>query len=366
MADKVHIELLLGGVDGWNNWRMEHPEVKPDLREARLVNANLERALLDGVDLSGADLSKAQLSHASLHGANLESATLILADLLGAVLNQANLSGASFFGAFLFGTRLKSANLTGANLLGASLMGADLTSADLTSAHLMGANFHEANLTGAKLIQADMTAVSLVGTRIQDAELDSCWVQGVSCWNLDGTPKRQNRLLITPRNEIPVWVGDLEVAQFLSLVLFGKRENRLFRDRACSRLALVAGRFRGNRQPVADAIQQALDSVGLTAVFVEVEKPMARELPPSLSSLFRVAKVVLVDTSRLPQSGRLFDAATELTPGRPVISLTDEREPRTGESLPNRPEVQAPIRFESPEKLGETLRNRLLALAGEE
>jgi hypothetical protein len=51
MADQQHLDLLKQGIDGWNTWRQEHPEIQPDLYEADLGNANLRMANLSGADL---------------------------------------------------------------------------------------------------------------------------------------------------------------------------------------------------------------------------------------------------------------------------------------------------------------------------
>jgi hypothetical protein len=107
MADKEHVKILRQGVEVWNRWRKENPDIRPDL---------------SGVDLSGADLSEADLSRAILRGADLSEADLSRADLY-----EANLSGANLSRADLSGANLLLADLSGANLSGADLSGADLS-----------------------------------------------------------------------------------------------------------------------------------------------------------------------------------------------------------------------------------------------
>ena len=77
MANPEHLEILKRGVEEWNTWRKENPEVRPDLSEARLREANL-----NGANLSGANLFKANLSRATLSGANLTGADLRGANFL--------------------------------------------------------------------------------------------------------------------------------------------------------------------------------------------------------------------------------------------------------------------------------------------
>ena len=36
MADSELVKLLEAGSEGWNSWRKENPEIRPDLSEVRL------------------------------------------------------------------------------------------------------------------------------------------------------------------------------------------------------------------------------------------------------------------------------------------------------------------------------------------
>ena len=67
MAYQEHVEILMQGVEAWNNWRRENTHIFPDLSGAKLVEADLRVARLDETYLSGADLRKARLKEAYLH-----------------------------------------------------------------------------------------------------------------------------------------------------------------------------------------------------------------------------------------------------------------------------------------------------------
>ena len=59
MANEEHLAHLQAGVEDWNRWRVENPQIQPDLRfadltEAYLFNANLYKANLSGADLRNA------------------------------------------------------------------------------------------------------------------------------------------------------------------------------------------------------------------------------------------------------------------------------------------------------------------------
>jgi hypothetical protein len=46
MANDQHVAMIKKGVDAWNRWRGENPDVVPDLSGENLTNAHLPRANL--------------------------------------------------------------------------------------------------------------------------------------------------------------------------------------------------------------------------------------------------------------------------------------------------------------------------------
>jgi hypothetical protein len=116
MSDPRHIEKLSEGVEAWNAWRAEHPDIIPDLSGSHIRVRELSGANLSGVNLRGALLPGAALDRANLDGADLSQADLMEADLQGASLTGANLEQANLMGSHLGGANLEGANLTDAVL----------------------------------------------------------------------------------------------------------------------------------------------------------------------------------------------------------------------------------------------------------
>ena len=129
MANRELLTILGEGVDAWNIWRGQNPNVGIDLTFANLALAHLADANFSGTDLANADLAGARLTGANLSRAHLQSTDLASADLTRAALTDAR--------------------LTGANLTSAALI-----DADLTGALLIGTVFGGTNLAGAKGLEA--------------------------------------------------------------------------------------------------------------------------------------------------------------------------------------------------------------------
>lgn len=162
MANQEQLDILKQGVEIWNKWRGENPDVEIDLSEASIMEADLSGIFLSQanlieahfveVNLSGAFLSKAELS-----GAHFVETDLTDADLTGAILGNFGYTGPPlrFFGATqlsscgLGGAHLKGANLGRVDFSNADLMGADLEGSDLMGTDFSGANIEEARFSSA-------------------------------------------------------------------------------------------------------------------------------------------------------------------------------------------------------------------------
>ena len=198
MANGEHLALLKQGVDAWNQWKANNPDIRPNLSFATGKGIIIRGAKLRGVDLSRADLSRADLSRADLIGANLSEANfneayLSSAELIGADLSGADLSSADLIEANLIGT-----NLSGAKLNGADLSKANLSGTDLSGAKLIGAKLSGANLSGAKLIGANLSGAHLSGANLKGANLS---MANLSIANLSGAFLQKTKALNTNFNK---------------------------------------------------------------------------------------------------------------------------------------------------------------------
>ena len=309
MANEEHLKILWQGVEAWNRWREENPDIEPDLHKADLRGAALRKANLSGADLrkanlrkanlSGADLTMANSSEVDLKGADLNGASLIMADLNGANLSEADLTGADLSGVNLSEASLWRADLTGADLRGAALRKADLSGAALRKANLSGADLRKANLSGtdlnrANLSEADLTRSQLVWTNFEEANLTSCSVFGISAWELELSGAIQSDLIITPPDEPTITVDNLEVAQFIYLLLNNERIRDVI-DTITSKVVLILGRFTPERKAVLDAIRNELRKRDYLPVLFDFDKPASRDLTETVRTLAHLARFIIAD-----------------------------------------------------------------------
>jgi len=356
MANDEHVALLKQGVAAWNAWRAENPDIRPDLSEADFTGADLIGANLIGADLVGAKLSGADLTGAKLSEADLSEGRVVRADLSGANLSRANLGEARLSGANLNGTDLTEAQLVDANLsmahlthanlvravlarvllgsadlTGVNLTGADLRAADLTSANLRRADLTGADLGGVKLSSADLNGADLSGASLQGAQLietdftganlTGCRIYGVSAWGLklDGT--KQQNLIITHSKEPTVTVDNIEVAQFIYLMLNNQKVRDVI-DTITSKAVLILGRFTDERKAVLDALREELRKRNYLPILFDFEVPATRDITETISLLARMARFVvadITDAKSIPQELAVIVPDLPSVPVQPLL-----------------------------------------------
>ena len=82
MANEEHLKILKQGVEVWNKWREDHPDVIPDLTGANLQEVNFLESDLEGTSLRDTNLKNANLEKVK----SLLSERLAGADLTGTKL----------------------------------------------------------------------------------------------------------------------------------------------------------------------------------------------------------------------------------------------------------------------------------------
>ncbi|QNU66929.1 pentapeptide repeat-containing protein [Ruminiclostridium herbifermentans] len=296
MANKEYINILKQDINEWNNWKLaNYSRIRLDLNDADLSGMDLMR-----VDFSNVSLESANLSKTNLRGANLSQANLSGVDLSRANISDAYLIGTNLYRATLTGANLGGTNLTGANLTGANLNEADLNFAILERATLKNVDLCRANLSATNLSEADLSESNLMHSRFirtvcENTDFSGCRIYGISVWDLQaGNNIKSNNIKITPYGEADITTDNLEVAQFIYLMLNNKKIRSVI-DSITSKVVLILGRFKEERKEILDAIRDELRKHDYLPVMFDFDKPATRNTQETVLTLASMSKFVVVD-----------------------------------------------------------------------
>jgi hypothetical protein len=234
-------------------------------------------------------------------------------------LSTPDLSGADLSRAYLSRADLRRANLGGANLGGANLRRVKLSEANLGGADLSGAVLSEANLSQANLVDADIT----------DADLTGCRIHGVPAWGLKlGKRTKQENLIITRSGEPEITVDNIEVAQFIYLLLHNQKIRQVI-DTITSKVVLILGRFTDERKAVLDALRDELRKRDYLPILFDFDKPTSRNTVETITLLARMARFVIADISDAKSVLQELQAIVPELPSVPVqpVIVASQEEP---------------------------------------
>ncbi len=361
MADQRHLDILMQGVDVWNKWRQEHPNIQPDLSESVLIRTDLRGVNLRRVNMCRVDLRHAYLYAADLTEANLMAANLYRTDLIGACLIGVNLTGAGINSANLYGSDFTEAKLRGANFNMANLSMANFHGADLRETILNAATLYQTDLSKADLSGAYLEYVSLVETNLKEANLTACSVYGISAWKVQLDGAIQSNLIITPDHEPTITVDNLKVAQFIYLLL-NNQEIRDVIDTITSKVVLILGRFSPERKVVLDALRDELRKRNYSPVVFDFEKPANRDITETVSILAHMARFVIADITEPKSIPQELQAIIPHLPSVPIVPLlqVSEREYGMYEHFVSYPWVQPVYRYSDVDDLLHTIQERVI------
>ena len=200
MPNEKHFEIVQQGVEEWNKWREENPEIEPDLSDidlsdmklnnANLSDTDLRRSILRNTDFRDADLVRADLravniNKASFNLAKLREANFSEAYLRESDMSEADLQRAYFIRSDLVRVDLWESNLTKADFRWAYLIGTDLKDANLTQADLRWAHLSESNLSQANLSQANLIKASIVKTNLHHSNFKNALMAWTNLGDVD-------------------------------------------------------------------------------------------------------------------------------------------------------------------------------------
>lgn len=359
MANPEHFEILERGTDVWNQWRADNPDVSPILVESTLWKMNLkegdfrdsdlsgvtfsdcsfERTVFDGANLGGANLAGAKLGSSSFLRTNFNGAELSKADFSGcnlsyAVLRDAQLHETKFMGAtlnhadlcdaFLLKADFRGAQLSDANLTGADARLTDFRDAVLERAKLVEAGLYQARFNRANLRDADLRFAQPVRTTFMGADLTGSFIHGISTWTVDLTDAKQENLVITQPGEPRLTVDNLEVAQFIYLLLTNRKLRDVI-DTVGRKAVLILGRFTPERKAVLEAIRDELRRENYLPILFDFDVPETRDVTETVTLLAHMSRFIIADLtepSSIPKELELIVPRLEV----PVIPLIENTE----------------------------------------
>ena len=177
-------------------------------------------------------------------------------------------------------------------------------------------------------------------------------VYGASVWDASLEGATQKDVIITPHGQPSITVDNLEVAQFVYLLLNNARIREVI-DTITSKAVLILGRFTAERKRTLDALRDALRAHNYLPIVFDFEKPTNRDYTETVSTLAHLARFVIADLTdprSIPQELTAIVPRLLSVPVRPLL-LGSQKEWGMFSDLARYPQVIGPFHYTDDEML---------------
>src|SRR5262249_51749795 len=186
----------------------------------------------------------------------------------------------------------------------------------------------------------------------------------VSAWGLKLEGTKQQNLIVTPGNEPEITVDNIEVAQFIYLMLNNQKVRDVI-DSITSKAVLILGRFTEERKAVLDALRDELRKRTFLPILFDFNVPATRDITETVSLLARMARFVvadITDAKSIPQELSMIVPDLPSVPVQPLL-LEGSAEYSMFEHFKRFPWVLETYRYSSSERLIASLGERVIGPA---
>lgn len=281
MNIEEQIALLRDGTEKWNSWRKEHPNIAPSLRDVNFVaefsgDGFYDLPVFSNTDFSGTDFNMVSFRNCQFCDCCFDGAKITFADLVD-----------SYF---------ESCTFRNVNMRVTAIGNAAFNNCIFENSDLSYCSAEKTSFKGSSFKNTKLEHMSLVANDFSDTQLFDCNVYGISSWDLNLENSSQKDLIITPDDKTIITVDNIELAQFLYLIINNDKLRNVI-DTITSKVVLILGNFSEERKKILDEIREKLRTYDLIPVMFDFEKPNSRNLTETVKTLAVMSRFVIVDIS---------------------------------------------------------------------
>lgn len=165
----------------------------------------------------------------------------------------------------------------------------------------------------------------MINANLENANLDGSRIYGVSAWNVKTNDHtKQADLIVTHPSEPTITVDNLEVAQFMHLLLTRKKIRDVL-NTITSKAVLLLGRFTSERKAVLDGLASEIRKHNLLPIIFDFERSKNLDFTETIKILAGLSLFVIVDLTK-PKSAPQELTATVPDYQIPFVPIIEEGE----------------------------------------
>ncbi len=293
MGNNEHVKILKKGIYEWNSWRRKNPKLAPDLRAV-----NFEKEFRTAKNIYGLpQFENANFKNTDFFGVSLRNSGFINCCFDESRINYADLVDVDFKNCTFKNVEMRVTKLGSSNFDHCIFDNTDMSYCSAKDTNFIGSSFYFTYLEH----------MQLVANNFINTKMDSCFVYGISSWDLILDGSEHKNLIITKEDQPNISVDNIELAQFIYLLINNQKLRNVI-DTITSKIVLILGNFSAERKKVLDKLRSTLGKYNLVPVLFDFKKPTSRNLTETIFTLANLSKFVIADISNPRSIGHELSA----------------------------------------------------------
>lgn len=323
MAIQKHLDILSKGIDFWNKWRDDHPDIRPDFSKSGVPGI----------------LFREKYGYTPTKKASIKRARGVPKEKSNRKKRIINFSGVNFRHSIMEAAYFPDANFNGSDFYEADLSRANLSNADLSFCNFRKAYMAGTDLSGAKLLSCNLNRANLVHANLKGARIEDCVVFGTAAWGLYTDSKtKQRNLVIEDTNaagsydlstltdddvHLPLMVDDIEVAQFIHFITEYRKLGKGLKA-VLEKGVLLLGKFKDGGKKELDFVASELRKRKFIPIIFDFDNPKGSTLLETVIVLAGISKFVIANLNGSSVAMELTKIADNFS--RPIITYAETKE----------------------------------------
>lgn len=324
--------------------------------KSKLLRTNFQKSHLGETDFSGSTVAYANFKNSYFSNVNFNNADLRFSNLKSTIIKNSVFDNSLFNHSTLNGSKIKNSSFIKSNFRNSELCSVYFDNCITKKAHFEGSflretmfinsnlqlikmnnckflflsfdncnfrngmlydsifdncqfymcNFTYTLLTNSTIINSTITKSDFSNVdfrhsqfsanKLEDSDLSRSKIFGVSTWKLNLINTTQNDLRITDINEPKITIDNIEVAQFIYLLLNNAKLREII-DTVTSKVVLILGRFTENRKKILEELRNTLKTKNFLPIIIDFDVPHSRTTLETISTVAHMAKFIIADLS---------------------------------------------------------------------
>lgn len=277
-----------------------------NIKKTLFTRANIRESTFCSTHLEGVNLVKAHFERSFFRNSNILNSELALVKLNDSQILFTEIANCNFKKSMLYNSIFDSCKVHKS----------DLTRTLFTSGKLINSEISET-----QIIRADFRNTQLTCDIFNKCDLSNSKIFGISAWKLTLIETIQEDLQITDSNEPRITIDNIEVAQFIYLLINNEKLRNVI-STITSKVVLILGRFTADRMRVLNLLREELRHKNYLPIVFDFENSPNRDITETVMTLALLSKFVIADITdpkSIPQElSQIVPNMTSL-PVQPII-----------------------------------------------